>query len=117
MFGARQEAQSKTGKRQIDPRTLFDLVYVLAQHPSGLRRWSVMRAIRTERIRTNRIIPHRIEDEVERVFRSRCNDFQSKAKNKTAEIPLFYLQKEKPGEVWAVYPARVRMVLNETPKF
>ena len=102
------ETEAHIGKRQTDPATLFDLVKVLEQHPSGLRRWSVMRAIRAERKRTNRKIPQRIEDEVERIFRSRCEAFAQNAEN-----ALFYLPKEKAGEVWAVYPERAMEVLAE----
>jgi hypothetical protein len=105
------EVSSRAGKRQIDPATLFDLVKVLAQHPSGLRRWSVMRAIRAERATANREIPQRIEDEVERVFRSRCENF-----SQDTETALFYLPKEKAGEVWAVYPERAVAVLADTAK-
>ncbi len=106
-----QETAAHVGKRQIDPATLSDLVKVLSQHPSGLRRWSVMRAIRAERLRTNREIPQRIEDEVERVFRSRCEAFVQNAD--TAKTALFYLPKEKAGEVWAIYPERAMAAFAE----
>jgi hypothetical protein len=108
------ETPDRPHKYRFDPATLCDLVKVLAEHPSGLRRWSVMRAIRSERARMNREIPQRIEVEVERIFRSRCEDLISKTK--PAQTALFYLQKEKAGEVWAVYPERAKAVLTETPE-
>lgn len=105
-----QESAARAGKRQIDPETLIDLVKVLALHPHGLRRWSVMRAIRAEREQSHRAIPQRIEDEVERAFRSRCADVVPKAP--AVQSALFYLPKEKAGEVWAVYPERAQAVLD-----
>lgn len=109
------QASSKAGKRQVDPAILSDLVKVLAQHPNGLRRWSVMRAIRAERTLTNREIPLRLEDTVERTFRSLCEDFLIKSQN--AQMALFYLRKETAGEVWAVHPERALKVLAGTTAF
>lgn len=106
------EISPRAARRPLDPATLLDLVNVLARHPDGLRRWSVMRAIRDERTRTHREIPQRLEDTVERIFRSRCEDFLPKTPS--APTALFYLQKEKPGEVWAVHLERVGMLLAET---
>lgn len=107
-----QEPPVHIGKRQTDPATLFDLVKVLSRHPKGLRRWSVMHAIRVERSHSKREIPQRIEDEVERIFRSRCENFAKSSED--GQTALFYLPKEKAGEVWAVYPERAVAVLAET---
>jgi hypothetical protein len=84
--------------------TLDELVEVLSAHPRGLRRWSVMRAMRTSRTRRGRDIPHKFEDEVERIFRRRCVD-GAVPPSMAPGVTLFYRPKETAGEVWAVLPA------------
>ena len=56
---------------------LDELVAVLAPAPAGLRRWSVMNAIRKNRRAAGRDIPLKMESEVERVFRRFCAEAQS----------------------------------------
>jgi len=84
---------------------LDELVEVLSAHPRGLRRWSVMRAIRASRSKRGREIPHKFEDEVERSFRRHCVDGAESGSVPPGEA-LFYRPKETAGEVWAVCPAR-----------
>ncbi len=99
---------SSTGSPSVshsEQVTLDELVEVLSAHPRGLRRWSVMRAIRASRSRRGREIPHKLEDDVERTFRRHCADgaeVQATSPSRT----LFYRPKETAGEVWAVLPAR-----------
>jgi len=84
--------------------TLDELIAVLAAHPRGLRRWSVMRAMRANRAKRGRDIPHKFEDEVERIFRRRCSGGAEPQSPAPGEA-LFYRPKETAGEVWAVLPA------------
>jgi hypothetical protein len=85
--------------------TLGELIEVLSAHPRGLRRWSVMRAMRASRARRGRDIPHKFEDEVERIFRRRCAE-SSETRPVAAGGALFYRPKETAGEVWAILPTR-----------
>ncbi|MEI9988396.1 MAG: hypothetical protein WDM86_00010 [Rhizomicrobium sp.] len=84
--------------------TLDELVEVLSARPGGLRRWSVMRAIRASRTRRGRDIPQKFEDEVERAFRRHCADSAEMRSAPPGRV-LFYRPKETAGEVWAVLPA------------
>ncbi len=75
-----------------------ELVAVLAAHPGGLRRWSVMNAIRQRRRATARDIPMKMEADIERIFRLFCTRDVSRAQ----ADPLFCRPGEKAGEVWAL---------------
>jgi hypothetical protein len=99
----------ETRAPRADQPVLLELVKVLSQHPGGLRRWSVMRAIRKLRESAGRDIPQKFEDEVERTFRRYCADSDnSKIRNCAPEDALFFRPKEKAGEVWAVIAERVK---------
>jgi hypothetical protein len=85
-----------------DERAIVDeIVEVLAAHPRGRGRWSVMRAIRASRARRGRDIPHKFEDEVERIFRRHC----SGGSEPQSRAPLFHRPKDAAGDVWAILPA------------
>jgi hypothetical protein len=77
-----------------------ELVAALAPHPGGLRRWSVMRAIRNSRHALSRDIPLKLETDVERTFRQFCRGDGAK----TSGTVLFYRPSETAGEVWALAP-------------
>lgn len=77
-----------------DQQILGELLKVLRPHPGGLRRWSVMRAIRADRSRASRPVSLKFEAEVERVFKASC----------TGSGALFYRPEGKAGEVWAAHP-------------
>ena len=77
-----------------------ELVAALAPHPAGLRRWSVMRAIRKGRDAASREIPLKLESDIERTFRQFCRGDGARA-NGTV---LFYRPAETAGEVWALAP-------------
>lgn len=101
--------------------TLNELVEVLSAHPRGLRRWSVMRSIRASRTRRSRDIPHKFEDEVERIFRRHCDGAETRSATRGAA--LFYRPKETAGEVWAIArtesaspPAAAPHPLSATPE-
>jgi len=81
-----------------DASIVEELIAVLAPHPGGLRRWSVMNAIRQRRRATSRDIPLKMEAEIERTFRQFCN---RDALSKPGDA-LFCRPGEKAGEVWAM---------------
>lgn len=95
---------ARTGTRaRFDSGLLLDLVAVLEEHPAGLRRWSVMRAMRKRRARSGHDISPKFEDGVERLFREFC---ASDPPRESEERP-FFLPKDKAGEVWAVDASRL----------
>ena len=79
-----------------------ELIAALAPHPKGLRRWSVMRAIRKSREAVAREIPLKLEADVERTFRQFCSGDSGRASGRV----LFCRPAEKAGEVWALAPQR-----------
>src|ERR1700759_4157831 len=85
-------------RRASGPTIVEELVAALAPHPRGLRRWSVMRAIRKTREAGSREVPLKLESDVERIFRQYCRD-DSMCRSKTT---LFCRLPEKAGEVWAL---------------
>ncbi|MBI1329409.1 MAG: hypothetical protein GC166_05845 [Alphaproteobacteria bacterium] len=102
-----QAAEIAMRRTPADRAILDELVRVLAANPNGLRRWSVMRAIRKERDRTGREVPQKFEDEIERTFRRFCA--VGDVEKPDAEIDpaaLFFKPREKAGEVWALLPGR-----------
>ena len=81
-----------------------ELVAVLARHPAGLRRWSVMRAVRQAREAKGRDIPLKLEADLERAFRQFCLDETTAAPRKLPEhLIVFRRPKDKAGEVWALH--------------
>ncbi len=95
--------------RHRDGRSLLnDLIAVLEAHPAGLRRWSVMRAMRMRRERAGHEITLKFEDEIERLFREYCIT-EPPRENETRP---FFKPKDKAGEVWAVDPARLTAFLE-----
>ena len=85
-------------QRAPRPTIVEELVAALAPHPKGLRRWSVMRAIRKSREAVSREIPLKLESDVERAFRQFCRDDGIRASG----TALFCRPAEKAGEVWAL---------------
>ena len=98
---------------RADPLILDELLKVLEPHPGGLRRWSVMRAIRSGRDRNSRPVSLKFEDEVERVFRSFCTDAGDAGVRELAtDRAFFYRPEGKAGEVWAVHRDRAKAWLD-----
>jgi hypothetical protein len=95
--------QTATG----DPFVLDELVKVLSPHPGGLRRFSVMRAIRALRDRSQRPVSLKFEAEIERAFRSSCANWAG-GKVPDSSNTLFYRPDGKAGEVWAVHADRAK---------
>lgn len=108
-FQADNTLDRDCGSRRSPPANavVAELIHVLLRHPGGLRRWSVMRAIRSAREQKSRDLPVKLEDEVERAFRRFCVDqIDGKATGCPGDEALFYRPREKAGEVWAVHPER-----------
>jgi hypothetical protein len=98
--------QSRTDARAGDDACqpiLGELMAVLKSHPRGLRRWSVMRALRENRKRLAHDIPLKFESDVERVFRRFCVEDTDGNPRAIANAP-FYRPRETAGEVWALNP-------------
>ena len=103
-----RRAERSPSRVRHDRTLLLDLVAVLEANPKGLRRWSVMRAMRARRAQSGHEITPKFEDEVERMFRDHCAA-EPPRENDTRP---FFKPKETAGEVWAVDPARLAAFLN-----
>ena len=103
--------------KSVNPSCIADLIAVLEPHPRGLRRWSVMRAMRTHAEKAGREVSPKFEDDVERVFRRFCEGDSVRANMTDATEELFFRPKETAGEVWAVHPARARAWLESPAAF
>jgi hypothetical protein len=90
---------------------LSELISILKPHPRGLRRWSVMRALREKRKLQSHEIPAKFEQDIERVFRRYCVDEPASRVCGPDEAP-FYRPRETAGEVWAVHPARAEALVG-----
>jgi len=101
--GAPERVLRNPMRQRYDRTLLNDLIAVLEANPAGLRRWSVMRAMRTRRERAGHEITLKFEDEIERLFREYCIT-EPPRENDTRP---FFKPKEKAGEVWAVDAARL----------
>jgi len=106
-----------TGPSEADRTHLLSLIQVLLPHPGGLRRWSVMRAIRAQHEKAALETSHKLEDEVEKVFRRHGGDLSAGAGfdpdvQRDSGAPLFYRPKDRAGEVWAIDPEIARAWLT-----
>jgi hypothetical protein len=100
---------------QSDRACLRDLIEVLVPHPGGLRRWSIMRAIRSRREKSGKEISLKLEDDIERMFRKFCMGEPPSKGVKAVCMPedaLFHRPKDKAGEVWAVNLPRAQAWLE-----
>jgi hypothetical protein len=96
-----------------DAVILAELRAVLSAHPYGLRRWSVMQAIRKDRDRTGQDIHQNFEAEVERTFRRFCANENTKLSDGGLKDALFFRPSERAGEVWAILPDRASSLRNK----
>ena len=115
LFEPERESELVARKLRTDAVILDELRTVLAAHPGGLRRWSVMRAIRKNRDSTGQDIPQNLEVEVERMFRRFCADAYKKHGGGISRDALFCRPSEKAGEVWAILPDRAAPWRNPEP--
>lgn len=98
-----------SARARSDHAILHELIKVLSLHRTGLRRSSVMRAIRNDR--GSREVPQKFEDDVERVFRTHCGNPTDKFRSGNR---LFFRPPERAGEVWAILPEQAKAVEPET---
>lgn len=99
-----RDVASNVHKRRSEHAYIVDLIKVLRQNPAGLRRWSVMRAMRRRWDDSGRQTTQKFEDEVERSFRRMCIDTDLiKNRECTDKTALFFRPEERAGEVWAVH--------------
>jgi hypothetical protein len=112
--GRKAQIDMTEPRRSSHEPILNELIAVLRPHAEGLRKWSVMRAIRARRQRVSQDIPQKLEEQVERTFRRFCADV-SEANNRacTAESAPFYRRQGTAGEVWALLPGRMVVLLDE----
>ncbi|MBS0275856.1 MAG: hypothetical protein JSR55_16070 [Proteobacteria bacterium] len=99
-------------RMRADQTLLLDLIAVLTANKAGLRRWSVMRAMRQRAEKANREVTPKFEDDVERAFRKFCEGDAVRSGNANPATALFFRPKEKAGEVWAIYPEKAEAWLN-----
>jgi hypothetical protein len=111
-FIDRAFADATPARMRADQTILNDLVAVLTPNKAGLRRWSVMRAMRVRAEKAGREVTPKFEDDVERAFRKFCEGDAVRGGGADAASALFFRPKEKAGEVWAVYPERATAWLN-----
>jgi len=93
----------------VSQSLLRDLIDELTLHPKGLRRWSVMRAMRTRRARAGHEITPKFEDDVERAFRRHCAGDSARG----SAPALFNRPKDRTGEVWALDSQSASTFLGE----
>ena len=113
LFAPKLENELAATKLRSDTIILTELSAVLSAHPDGLRRRSVMQAIRKSRSRTGQPIPQNFEAEVERTFRRFCANVNTKHGDGAAKDALFFRPSEKAGEVWAILRDRASLWSNE----
>lgn len=91
---------------------LSDMIAILRAHPAGLRRWSLMRAMRTRAEAAGRDVSPKFEDDVERSFRRHCAGDAMRSSLSPQPPELFYRPKESVGEVWALDLAAAEQFLS-----
>jgi hypothetical protein len=92
---------------------LRELIAALQPHPRGLRRWSVMRVIRSDRHRAARDIQLKFESDVEGVFRKFSADaMDARVRVCAAEDAPFCRPRNTAGEVWALRPGKAEAWLG-----
>lgn len=101
-------------QQDFDHPILRELIAALKPHPRGLRRWSVMRAIRVDRSRGSRDIPLKFESDVESIFRKFSADaIDAHARVCPVENAPFCRPHNTAGEVWALRPGKAEALLGE----
>jgi len=106
-FSTLRKSGSSTTKARLEQRYIVDLIKILREHGKGLRRWSVMRAMRARWEDADLPVSQKFEDDVERAFRKLCAGADAfKNGHATDDEAVFYRPEERAGEVWAVHDKR-----------
>jgi hypothetical protein len=96
-----------------NPAIVSELAQLLLANPAGLRRWTVMRAMRKAWAKAARDVGQKFEDEVERNFRYFSEDDErAKSQGVRPANALFYRPRDKAGEVWAARADHVHAWLS-----
>lgn len=100
---------SRTRPWHSNVAVVAELARLLLAHPAGLRRWSVMRAMRKAWENAQQEVSLKFEDEVERNFRHySADDDYAKSPEREPSDALFFRPRDKAGEVWAANPDQIR---------
>ncbi len=100
---------SRTRPWHSNAAVVAELAKLLLAHPAGLRRWSVMRAMRKAWENAQQEVSLKFEDEVERNFRHySADDDCAKSPERGPSDALFFRPRDKAGEVWAANPDQIR---------
>lgn len=99
-----RKSSAMTIKARMERRYVVNLIDVLRPHSQGLRRWSVMRAMRSRWEDADLPVSQKFEDDVERAFRRLCAGADAFKNGPSGDDEaVFYRPGERAGEVWAVH--------------
>jgi hypothetical protein len=106
-----RDSETVASTSRTEALLLRNLIYILKPHVRGLRRWSVMRAMRESVQRQLGEVTPKFEHDVERVFRRYCAG-DATLRACTAQTAPFFRPRDTAGEVWALHHDRAEALLR-----